>query len=318
MELMDDLRSRLANRVQLTTDGHRAYLQAVEGAFGADVDHARMIKMYGPPSDPLTLVSICIFFLKLRGDHMQLKLTRSQKTGIVNVIFCLDARVAFTSEEQRNINRYRLQGQVIYTSEGARKADEGRQLAYANAKARGVEYGNVDSFLESATGKIGHGLKAAALGAISAMRLRITISSLQRGQHIECKNLDELLGAEEAIMDACTNLKGYLRTAAAFDGSEVLIDFDQDEPTIIAESTTPNPQLIAPAPLMVDEEGEPKRVTWEETPFENSPGGAMSGTNGFDAVRGLLLRYWDNPQFRPLIIGALIILTIIVFSQHIL
>ena len=35
MELMDDLRARLANRVQLTTDGHKAYLEAVEGAFGA-------------------------------------------------------------------------------------------------------------------------------------------------------------------------------------------------------------------------------------------------------------------------------------------
>jgi IS1 family transposase len=45
--LMDDLRSRLANRVQLTTDGHRAYLEAVEGAFGGDVDYAQLVKMYG-------------------------------------------------------------------------------------------------------------------------------------------------------------------------------------------------------------------------------------------------------------------------------
>ena len=51
MELMDDLRSRLANRVQLSTDGHRAYLEAVEGAFGADVDYAQIIKMYGPTID---------------------------------------------------------------------------------------------------------------------------------------------------------------------------------------------------------------------------------------------------------------------------
>jgi IS1 family transposase len=45
--LMDDLRSRLANRVQLTTDGHKAYLEAVEGAFGGDVDYAQLIKLYG-------------------------------------------------------------------------------------------------------------------------------------------------------------------------------------------------------------------------------------------------------------------------------
>ena len=48
MILMDDLRARLANRVQLTTDGHKAYLEAVEGAFGADVDYAQLVKLYGP------------------------------------------------------------------------------------------------------------------------------------------------------------------------------------------------------------------------------------------------------------------------------
>jgi IS1 family transposase len=48
MWFMDDLRARLANRVQLTSDGHRAYLEAVEGAFGDDVDYAQLIKMYGP------------------------------------------------------------------------------------------------------------------------------------------------------------------------------------------------------------------------------------------------------------------------------
>jgi IS1 family transposase len=46
--LMDDLGARLANRVQLTTDGHKAYLEAVEGAFGADVDFAQLVKLYGP------------------------------------------------------------------------------------------------------------------------------------------------------------------------------------------------------------------------------------------------------------------------------
>lgn len=44
---MDDLRGRLANRVQITTDGHKAYLEAVEGAFGGDVDYAMLVKLYG-------------------------------------------------------------------------------------------------------------------------------------------------------------------------------------------------------------------------------------------------------------------------------
>lgn len=44
---MHDLAGRLANRVQLTTDGHRAYLEAVEDAFGCQIDYAMLIKIYG-------------------------------------------------------------------------------------------------------------------------------------------------------------------------------------------------------------------------------------------------------------------------------
>jgi IS1 family transposase len=44
----NDLASRLVNRVQITTDGHRAYLEAIEGSFGADVDYAMLVKHYGP------------------------------------------------------------------------------------------------------------------------------------------------------------------------------------------------------------------------------------------------------------------------------
>ena len=47
LEFMDDVRARLADRVQLTTDGHRAYLEAVEGTFGGDVDYAQLVKLYG-------------------------------------------------------------------------------------------------------------------------------------------------------------------------------------------------------------------------------------------------------------------------------
>ena len=53
LAFMDDLRSRLANRVQLSSDGHRAYLEAVEGAFGGDVDYAMINKIYGTAPDAL-------------------------------------------------------------------------------------------------------------------------------------------------------------------------------------------------------------------------------------------------------------------------
>jgi hypothetical protein len=48
---MHDLAERLDNRVQLTTDGHRAYLSAVEDAFGANIDYAMLQKIYGNVSE---------------------------------------------------------------------------------------------------------------------------------------------------------------------------------------------------------------------------------------------------------------------------
>jgi IS1 family transposase len=49
-EFMFDLAGRLATRVQLTTDGYGAYLKAVGDAFGADVDYAMLVKLYGDPT----------------------------------------------------------------------------------------------------------------------------------------------------------------------------------------------------------------------------------------------------------------------------
>src|SRR6185437_12982555 len=50
-EFMRDCASRIRNRVQITTDGHKAYLDAVENAFGAEIDYAQLQKIYGAPSD---------------------------------------------------------------------------------------------------------------------------------------------------------------------------------------------------------------------------------------------------------------------------
>ena len=43
---MLDLASRLAHRVQLTSDGHKVYLEAIEGAFGSEIDYEMLVKMY--------------------------------------------------------------------------------------------------------------------------------------------------------------------------------------------------------------------------------------------------------------------------------
>ena len=48
--LMTDLEGRLANRVQLITDGHKANLRAVEETFGSDINYAMLVKLYGEPA----------------------------------------------------------------------------------------------------------------------------------------------------------------------------------------------------------------------------------------------------------------------------
>jgi IS1 family transposase len=61
-EFMEDCASRIKNRVQITTDGHKAYLEAVENAFGADIDYAQLQKIYGAPTENDTRYSpaVCI------------------------------------------------------------------------------------------------------------------------------------------------------------------------------------------------------------------------------------------------------------------
>lgn len=48
---MQDVASRISNRIQLTTDGHRVYAEAVEDAFGSEIDYAMLVKIYGASND---------------------------------------------------------------------------------------------------------------------------------------------------------------------------------------------------------------------------------------------------------------------------
>jgi IS1 family transposase len=61
-EFIEDLSRRMASRIQLTSDGHRAYLEAVESAFGGNVDYAQLVKIYGatPQADTRYSPAECI------------------------------------------------------------------------------------------------------------------------------------------------------------------------------------------------------------------------------------------------------------------
>jgi hypothetical protein len=134
-------------------------------------------------------------------------------------VFCVDARVMFTPDESKRIGLYNLFNQVIYRSEEAK-----RHLA-------AYEGGN--------TGSVRTALVGLARITAARMSLNLTVRQLQSGKHIECKSLEEMIGAQDAIMTAFRNLKGYLDTAATFDGREILIEFNEEGEEVIATSATP-------------------------------------------------------------------------------
>lgn len=166
---------------------------------------------------------------------MQLKLRRSQREGGViskTAIFCLDARADLTDHERRDLARYKLYDQVIYNSEAAKRHLDKSEALNNTGTATGL-------------------LKGVVHLALARMRLNITIKSLERGHHIECKSLEELLAAEEAIMEACQNLRLFLDVAGTFDGSEVVIDFSTGTPQAVAQAHRPEPILAPPVETVV-------------------------------------------------------------------
>ena len=140
---------------------------------------------------------------------MQLKLKRSQRTaGMMGgkVVYMLDARAELTPDERSLVNKHGLGKLAIYDSEARKK-----QMQAAGERLLG------GGLLGTARGL--------ASAAMAAMSLQITIDSLVSGHHVECKTMDELIGAESAIREGCENLRAYLDIAVTFDGREEIVDF---------------------------------------------------------------------------------------------
>lgn len=225
---------------------------------------------------------------------MQLKIKRSQReTGLMSkaTLFCLDATVQFTADESASLNRYKMWKEGIYSSEAAQRA-----FAKSNDVADGSMMG---------------GFKSLAHAAMGAMRLNITVGSLSQGQHIECKSLDELLGAEEAIMTACRNLRVYLDTAATFDGREVLFDFSKGEPEAVASSATPQPALVAP-PVHPAQETVPHTAPESERTVEY----AQTFDNAYSEPPNQVTDYMSPKYVVPGIVATFVILLFVAIINH--
>lgn len=148
---------------------------------------------------------------------IQLRVRRSQRTaGIVSskVVFGLDARAELTAQARALVEKYRLGPLVVYDSQARTSYSD---IARTNLQASGSAAGF--------GGQLAGLARGLANAAMASMTLRITVASLVSGHHIECKDLHELLGAEEAIAQACESIKGYLEVAETFDGRELVIGF---------------------------------------------------------------------------------------------
>ncbi len=222
---------------------------------------------------------------------MQLRIQRSQRAGgVVSTIifFCLDVRADYSPEEQSNIGKYKLGGEPIYNSAAAKK-----HLDSAGTQLERTQSGTV--------GERFAGLARGSMSLVMAkLNLNITIASLGRGHHIECKDLEELLEAEDTVRTACKNVTRYLEVARTFDGSEVVIEYVNGEEQVhITEHAPPMLDYAAP-------ESVPSQYGATASSYE-AP---------LDVVMRHLRGYWNDSQTRKfLLFGAGLIALILLLRS---
>ena len=125
---------------------------------------------------------------------MKLLLRRSQRTtGMLGnkIVFLLSVRAELSPEERTDITKYKLGNELLYTSKTLDNVSEGW---------KGVGQ------------MVLHGLTT----------LSITVGDLERGKEIECKDIVEMLAAEEQVKQSATVFKRLLHAASTFGGEEVL------------------------------------------------------------------------------------------------
>jgi hypothetical protein len=215
---------------------------------------------------------------------VQLKIQRSQRAGgltATTILFCLDVRADYAPDEKNNIQKYKLGGQVIYNSQAAR-----RHLDNADTQIDRTQVGSVANRFAGVA-------KGALSLALAKMHLNISIASLGRGHHIECKDLEELLEAEDTVRSACKNLTRFLQVAETFDGSELVIEYLNGEEQIHVTEHAP--------PLLEYQPNSAAALT---------VGDAYPATSFEEGLKA----FWANPRYRKFVYmvpGAIVLLLLL-------
>lgn len=138
---------------------------------------------------------------------MELRMKRSQRSaGLMGgkVKFALEAQLLINEEERSLIKKYGLGKNIVFSSEAAQKRA-------------------ASALTSAATGNLWGAAKGAVSAGLAMLSFKITVDSLTRGQTIELNELEELLAAEEGVVEACQTTKAFLAAAATFDGQEVVM-----------------------------------------------------------------------------------------------
>lgn len=103
---VNDLAGRLASRVQLTTDGHRAYLDAIDGAFGGQVDYAMLLKRYGVDPEAEKRHSPALHFMHYNFARLDqtIRSTPAMKAGVTDHLWSIEEIVLLLEAKEEHSN----------------------------------------------------------------------------------------------------------------------------------------------------------------------------------------------------------------------
>ena len=136
---------------------------------------------------------------------MLLRIRRAQKSSMMgSAVFSLDFKADVSKEERTLIDRYKLGKTIVYSSEAFQK--------------------NVSTAAAASQGQVGFLKGMTSLASALLFNLKISVNDLVDGHHIEMKDLNEMLSAEDQIVQACNNLKAHLAAAKTFDGREDTVE----------------------------------------------------------------------------------------------
>lgn len=123
---------------------------------------------------------------------MELLVRRGQKSGMLSskITFTLDAKARLTEAEAEHVLKYKMSDTLLYQE---------------------------SEIVDPGSGLLG----LASRAAFTALNTKVTVGTLMRGIHLECKDVVELLGVEERLVEASELFKQVLDAASTFGGEEV-------------------------------------------------------------------------------------------------